>query len=185
MLRRTLAFVAAVIAATALLPQVPAIAHTWNLCGDGRQVKWPTSTTTVSSPSSWDSSYQQALSGAQGSFNTSHFAYRSATPQTALAYWNDLNNPDTNIAGAASDLVACSTHSITVVSLYFNFPHFNATAHSVAQKQCTAIHEMAHGVGFDHNAEFSVLYTDHGQRCHNWLITTLQGHDYSDINAVY
>ncbi len=161
------------------------IAHNWNICGDGIPVRWYGTSTSHWWPTSWDSSYQAAIQQAASNFNTSDFDYYWAASTSALMIWGDLNYPDTNVAGATSIYVNCATHIIQSGSFYFNFPHFNASPHTVNQKTCTAIHELGHGAGFDHNSLYSILYADHKQRCHSWLITSLQTHDYQDINSRY
>jgi hypothetical protein len=162
-----------------------AAAHDWNICGDGIPVRWYGTSTSHWWPTSWDSSYQLAIQQAARNFNASDFDYYWAQRTSALMLWGDLNYPDINVAGATSIYVNCTTHIIQAGSFYFNFPHFNAIPHTVDQKICTAIHELGHGAGFAHNSLYSILYADHGQRCHNWLITNLQSHDYQDINNRY
>lgn len=175
---------AAVAIVTSPLGGDVAYAHVWDICGDGHQLRWGGTSTTHWYPSTWDVSYRDAISGAQAGFNGSDFDYFTSTQTSALLTWQDLNNPDTNIAGYASIVVFCNTHNISSGTLYFNFPHFQ-TAHTVAEKQCVAIHEMGHGAGFWHNEVISVLRTDHNTQCHVNQWKTLQTHDLNDVNTVY
>jgi hypothetical protein len=99
--------------------------------------------------------------------------------------WDNLGDPDFVIAGWAEMFVSCSTRTFTWGLLYFNFPHFNQSSHTQDQKQCTAIHEMGHGVGLAYNTLTSIMKGEHTSKCHSTLINTLQSHDTSDLNAKY
>lgn len=174
------------------LVATPASAHNWDRCGDGHATRWPTTSTSRYYSSSWPSSYTAGIRNAESSFNQSDFDYYSASVTSALVTWRDYNSSDTGIAGATYISADCSRHTIGAATLYYNFPHFSDYPHSVNAYTCTAIHEMTHGVGFDHNlltnssgAPVSVLYQYHGTRCHNSVVYTMQSHDFYDVNGRY
>ncbi|MDQ3879999.1 MAG: hypothetical protein M3295_02825 [Chloroflexota bacterium] len=153
-------------------------------CGDGAAIRWSGTSVGYYYPATWSAATRAAIDNAVFEFNKADFDY-FRTSSSAPVQWLDLGSSDTSVAGATYLSVNCSTHRIAVASLYFNFPHFTASSHPAARRQCTAIHEMGHGVGFDHNTLTSILYIDHRQRCHSWTITTLRSHDVSDINTRY
>lgn len=163
----------------------PALAHNWDQCSDATPEKWSGTSTTHWWPSTWNSLYTDAISNSQTEFNNSDFDYNWASQTSASVLWADLGSADTSTAGAAIWTPNCSTHTILAGSLYINFSHFNATPHTSITTECTVIHEMAHGAGFDHNTQVSVLSTPHSTRCHTNFINKLQSHDYSDINGLY
>jgi hypothetical protein len=137
----------------------------------------------------WDSDWKTAITNARNSINTTDFDYITPASGPSQANWFDLNSSDTNIAGQAAISYDCAPNpnKLTSLSLYANFPHFSACCyiHGSAQKQCTAIHELGHGVGLEHNSETSIMLTSHITRCHSSLITTVQSHDTFDINLKY
>lgn len=175
-------------AAISPLTVAPAAAHDWNYCGDGIAIRWPGSSVYYRHNYVWAGQYLTAIDNAATEFNRSDFDFllsSSSDPSTYSLYWYDYNSSDTSIAGVTSLNVNCSTHRITSGNLYINFPHFSASSHTTDQIQCTTIHEFGHAAGYDHNSTTSILYQGHNQRCHSWLIKTLQTHDYSDINNRY
>lgn len=178
-----------VIALPLMRPVTTVSAHETNACGDGQPTRWRNASTSQGYPSSWPVSYQDAIVGATTQFNTSDFDWFTDSQSSAKAQWGDLNNTsNTGLAGSMTGPVDCSTNPnyFQAVYLYYNFPHFNASAHTTAQKQCTAIHEMGHGVGLaDNTFSPSIMYSNHNTRCHSSLITSLQSHDLSDINGKY
>lgn len=174
-----------VLAGSALTAQ-PAVAHNWDRCGDGSAVRWPSTSTSQYYSSTMPTAYKTAIEAARTNFNVSDFDYYNASVTSALMAWGDYGSADTNLAGATYISVYCPTsRRIDAGNLYFNYAHFNAASHTASQYTCTAVHEMGHGAGFDHNTSFSILYADHSWRCHNQTITTLQTHDTGDINAAY
>jgi hypothetical protein len=165
----------------------PTSAHN-EVCSDGIGYRW-TGTRVSQNIGGVDTVYRNAINAAQSNFNWSDFKYASSTTSGTIR-WSNLNNPDTTIAGATSSTIDCATHRITGASMYFNYPHFTASAHDDWARQCTAIHELGHGVGLAHNGLLStsgtsIMYGVHQDRCHSYSIVALQPHDTSDINAKY
>jgi predicted Zn-dependent protease len=163
-----------------------ASAHNWNYCGDGGAIRWAGTSTSYYHNYVWAGQYLNAIDNGANQFNRSDFDFNLVPyNQPYTLAWYDYGSSDTSLAGVTSLSVNCSTHTITSGSLYINFAHFTASSHTQAQIQCTTIHEFGHAAGFDHNATTSILLQGHNQRCHSSLITTLQSHDYSDINGRY
>lgn len=187
---RSFGIIAVVVAVWSLFLGVPSgsevSAHNL-LCNDGQPFRWSGTTATHWWSSAWDVSYRNALSNGTTNFNTSDFSWIwEADPAVADIIWADFNNPDTSIAGAAALTIDCTSHTILYGTLYFNFPHFNASFHTQDEKQCSSIHEQGHGVGLDHNNLVSILNPLHSARCHDTpVVKELEAHDTGDINAKY
>lgn len=174
------------VALALFLPAAPAHAHNWNYCSDGYAIRWNAPSTSIAYPSTWPQSYQDAVVGAVVQFNKSDFDYVIDSQSSAKAQWSDTNNTsNTSLAAYTSLRVDCGVHQIYNAYFTFNFAHYNAAAHTTGQKQCVAIHEQGHGVGFHHNELVSILRTSERVQCHDNLWNTLQSHDYSDINGRY
>jgi hypothetical protein len=158
------------------------------VCGDGLPYRW-SGTSMSQNIGGVDTVYRNAITAAQSNFNLSDFKYSSSTTSGTI-WWSNLNSQDTSTAGATRLTVDCGTHRITAANMYFNYPHFAASAHDDWARQCTAIHELGHGVGLAHNSLLStsgtsIMYGVHADRCHSYSIVALQPHDTSDINAKY
>lgn len=138
----------------------------------------------------FDESYVTAITNAQTEFNKSDFKWtRVFDPSVADVTWKDYYNPNTTIAGLSYVIYDCNTAAPHYIksgyTLGFNIPHFNASGHTIAQKQCTAIHEMGHLAGFDHNTLISIMLNNHTQRCHSSELKMIQPHDFNNINSHY
>ena len=185
MVRRALVIVAfsAIGVLVTFVAAAPAGAHNWDFCGDGNLTKFYRSYTYETWPNTWNSEWQTALGNARVEFNVSHFKYYKGSGLN----WANLNSSDTSVAGQTTirAFTCGGTNLIYDVSLYINVPHFQASPHTIGQRQCTAIHEMGHAVGLDHNDLASIVNIPHSHRCHYWEIKTLQPHDTSDINYRY
>jgi hypothetical protein len=181
------ALVIAALSAVAILATfvlvLPAGAHNWDFCGNGNTTKFYRSYTYETWPSTWQSEWQTALENARIEFNAAHFTYYKG----AGLNWANLNSSDTTLAGdmAIRSWACGGTNLIYDASLYINVPHFQASPHTIGQRQCTVIHEMGHVVGLEHNDITSIENIPHSHRCHYWEIKKLQPHDISDINFRY
>lgn len=185
MLRLFLFAAAATLAAAVVLTRTaPSQAHNWDNCGNGLTASYIGGSSLITWPSTWMNEWQTALENARVEFNVSHFVYYRGAGETT---WADLGSPDTSIAGLAriTSEDCNGTALIYSVDLFINTPHFQASPHTVGQRQCTAIHEMGHLVGLNHNDLVSIETTPHEHRCHYWEVKKLQSHDISDINYRY
>jgi hypothetical protein len=117
--------------------------HNLNYCGDYQTIRWSSSGTTHYYPSSWEAGLLTAIANAQTNFNTSDFDYTKVGITSALVTWVDLG-AEWQVAGTYYVYVNCGTHIIGSGTIKMNLPHFSHDIHTTAQKQCTAIHEMAH-----------------------------------------
>jgi len=156
-------------------------------CSDGSHIKWfDDAWHTYVRPDSWPSDFRIAIDESANNTNRNTDFTWERVFSGAEVYWQDLNDAgQPGVAGAAA--IRFEGCTIADVTLYLNFPHFNASAHSKDQVKCTALHEFTHGVGFNHDNSLplTVMYGDHGQRCHTNLLRYLTEEDKAEINALY
>jgi hypothetical protein len=123
----------------------------------------------------------------------SAFDWDESTNTTASRYfW--YSNSDRDNAGRTTwvyldQSTSCSGSAETLddAMMRFNQLHDFAGHGGANDYKCTAMHEMAHGVGYDHNSlSGSVLEEGHPGRCHVSSPTLVLGtHDISDIAGDY
>lgn len=184
-MRRFALAVVAVWVAAALAPP-PAEAHGYAPCGDGVAMKYifPDSYYYFT-PGIWTTTKINAVDAAASSIrNNTDFDWYKSTSYEVV--WDDLGSSDTSVAGYTTWNYSCSTHKIWPGALFINFPHFTG-GHSTSQSayQCVALHEFGHMMALAHNTVTSIMKQPHTSRCHSSLITSVQSHDISDINAKY
>ena len=172
---------------TALGAGTPSGAHEYSYCGGGKTFK--SYAHSYNPPDGWPQGMKDAVDlSAQNMTNNSHYNWNKVN-SNADAPWRNLGSSDTSIAGQASFQVDCnpSPKKIFDITLYMNFPHFDAVQHSLERKRCTAIHEFGHAAALDHNSlgSGSIMHGNHHWRCHEVLVYQIQTHDNTDINAKY
>lgn len=165
----------------------PTVAHEYPYCGGGKTFK--SYAHSYNPPDGWPQGMKDAVDlSATNMTNNSHYNWNKVN-SNADAPWRDLGSSDTSVAGATSYNVDCGTSpkKIYNITLYMNFPHFDATTHSLERKRCTAIHEFGHAAALEHNnlGSGSIMHDGHSWRCHEVLVYTIQTHDNNDINAKY
>ena len=151
----------------------------------GLHAAWSSASQTTQRPSTWDSSYTYAIDNSMNHINRNTDFTWNRYDRGTVVVWMAYGSPDKDLAGVAHLAIATSGCQITDATLYFNFAHFG-TAHTVDQKQCTAIHEWGHGMGLMHDfTNLVVMNDDHNYRCHENLVRYLTEADKSDVNGLY